>query len=153
LLSLPTSICRDDRSGGAPSGASGPLVEIANAIVHVYKDAFGRGPTKARARFADTDTLVVLLEDIMTVAERNLLELGEVTHVHEHRLFLQLALEDRKRVEVERILERRTLASVCGVDPTRDLAAEIFTLEPSVEARVELRTTEPLGQIPERQIG
>jgi uncharacterized protein YbcI len=133
-LSVPaTSIGRNGRSpSGESSDASGPLVEIANAIVHVYKDAFGRGPTKARARFAGPDTLVVLLEDIMTVAERNLLELGEVAQLRQQRLFLQLAIEDRKRVEVEKILERRIVASICGVDPTRDLAAEIFTLEPSV---------------------
>ena len=127
------SIGRNGRSpSGESSDTSGPLVEIANAIVHVYKDAFGRGPTKARARFAGPDTLVVLLEDIMTVAERNLLELGEVAQLRQQRLFLQLAIEDRKRVEVEKILERRTVASICGVDPTRDLAVEIFTLEPSV---------------------
>ena len=115
------------------SEANGPLVDIANAIVRVYKEGFGRGPTKARARFAGPDILVVLLEDIMTVAERNLLELGEIARVREQRLFLQLALEESKRSEVERILERRTRASVCGVDPTRDFAAEMFTLEPDLE--------------------
>lgn len=134
-LSLPAiSTDRYDRPAGGESAAPGaPLVDIANAIVRVYKDAFGRGPTKARARFAGPDVLVVLLEDIMTVVERNLIERGEVARVHEQRLFLQLALEDRKRSEVERLLERRTITSICGVDPGRDIAAELFTLEPSVE--------------------
>jgi len=130
-LSVPaTSIDREGRSSASePAGASGPLADVANSIVHLYKDAFGRGPTKARARFAGTDLLVVVLEDIMTVAERNLLELGEVARLHEQRLFVQLAIEDRKRSEVERILERSTVAAICGVDPIRDLAVEMFTLE------------------------
>lgn len=113
----------------APPTAS-PLLEIANVMVHLYKDAFGRGPSKARAQFSGSDTLVVLLEDMMTIAERQLVALGEHARVREQRLFLQLALEDKKRSEVERILRRRALACVSGTDPDRDLAAEVFLLEP-----------------------
>ena len=29
-----------------------PMLEISNAMVGLYKEAFGRGPTKARAQFA-----------------------------------------------------------------------------------------------------
>jgi len=82
--------------------APSPLLEIANVMVHLYKDAFGRGPTKARAHFSGSDTLVVLLEDMMTVAERRLVALGEDARVREQRLFLQLALEDQKRSEAAR---------------------------------------------------
>jgi uncharacterized protein YbcI len=117
------------RQDGESSATSTALVEIANAIVHLYKQAFGRGPTKAQARFSGSDVLVVLLQDNLTVAERNLLALGEYERVREQRLVLGLAFEDRKRSEVERILQRRTVASMCGIDPRRDLAAEIFTLE------------------------
>lgn len=113
----------------APPTAS-PLLEIANVMVHLYKDTFGRGPTKARAQLSGSDTLVVLLEDMMTINERQLVALGEHARVREQRLFLQLALDDKKRSEVERILKRRPLASVSGTDPERDLAAEIFLLEP-----------------------
>ena len=99
-------------------------------MVHLYKDAFGRGPSKARAQFSGSDTLVVLLEDMMTIAERQLVALGEQARVREQRLFLQLALEDKKRSEVQRILKRRALACVSGTDPDHDLAAEVFLLEP-----------------------
>lgn len=120
----------DPAADQAPNGYS-PLLEISNLMVRLYKEAFGRGPTKARARFSGADTLIVLLEDTMTVAERRLVALGEYARVREHRLFLQLAFEDRKRAEVERVLGRRTVASICGIDPQRDLAAEIFTLTPA----------------------
>ncbi len=74
-----------------------------------------------------------LLEDTLTVAERRLVALGEHERVREHRLFLQLTVEDLKRAEVERILSRRTIAAICGIDPSRDVAAELFTLAPAVE--------------------
>jgi uncharacterized protein YbcI len=77
------------------------LLDIANLMVHLYKDTFGRGPSKTRAQFSGSDTLVVLLEDMMTIAERQLVALGEPARVREQRLFLQLALEDKKRSEVE----------------------------------------------------
>ena len=106
-----------------------PLLDIANVMVRLYKEAFGRGPSKARAQFSGTDTLVVLLEDTMTVAERQLVALCEHHRAREHRLFLQLALQDVKRSEVERILRRRVLSCISGTDPDRDLAAEVFVLE------------------------
>ena len=115
---------------GATAPAPNSVLEIANAIVHLYKDAFGRGPTKSRAIFLGPDTLVVLLEDMLTAPERQLVELGEHVRVREQRLFLQLALEDSKRSEIERILTRRVLSCVSGTDPGRDLAAELFLLEP-----------------------
>jgi uncharacterized protein YbcI len=99
-------------------------------IVHQYKDAFGRGPTKARALFAGSDTLVVVLEDMLTVVERQLVALGEHGRVREQRLLLQLAGEDAKRSAVERILERRVVGSVAGTDPGHDLATELFMLAP-----------------------
>ena len=116
------------RSGEQAPTAASPLLEIANVMMHLYKDTFGRGPSKTRAQFAGSDTLVVLLEDMMTTAERQLLALGEPAQVREQRLFLQLALEDKKRSEVERILRRRAFACVSGTDPDRDLAVEIFLL-------------------------
>ena len=106
-----------------------PLLEVANVIVHLYKETFGRGPTKARAMFSGSDTLVVVLQDVMTVAERQLMALGEHSRVREQRLLLQLALEDRKRFEVQRILKRRVLACVSGADPDRNLAVEFFNVE------------------------
>ena len=65
-----------DGGPAAPTAAS-PLLEIANAMVHLYKVALGRGPTHARARFAGADLLVVVLQDTMTVSERRLAGMGQ----------------------------------------------------------------------------
>lgn len=111
-------------------GARSPMLEIANAMVRLYKDAFGRGPTKARALLAGPDILVVTLENSLTVAERNLVLLGEQERLRTARLFFQYSLEHEFRAIVEKILGRRTLAFVSGIDTQRDLAVELFTLEP-----------------------
>ena len=123
---------------GPHSGASvadrSPMLEIANAMVRLYKEAFGRGPTKARAQFAGQDTLVVILESSLTVAERNLVAMGEHRRLREERLFFQYALEDQFRTIVEEALGRRTLAFVSGIDAARDVAVEVFTLEPEEDS-------------------
>ena len=110
-----------------------PMLEISNAMVHLYKEAFGRGPTKARALFAGHDTLVVILENSLTVAERNLMAMGEDQRLREARLFFQYALEDQFRAIVEQALDRRTVAFVSGIDTRRDVAMEVFTLESDPE--------------------
>lgn len=106
------------------------MLEISNAMVRLYKEAFGRGPTKARAQFAGSDTLVVILESSLTVAERNLVAMGEHQRLREARLFFQYALEDQFRQIVEEALGRRTVAFVSGIDTGQDVAVEVFTLEP-----------------------
>jgi uncharacterized protein YbcI len=112
-------------------GVRSPMLEISNAMVRLYKEAFGRGPTKARAQFAGSDTLVVILENSLTVAERNLVAMGEHQRLREARLFFQYALEEQFRRIVEQALGRRTIAFISGIDTARDVAMEVFTLEPS----------------------
>ena len=116
--------------GGSAVVDRSPMLEIANAMVRLYKEAFGRGPTKARAQFAGQDTLVVILESSLTVAERNLVAMGEHQRLREARLFFQYALEDQFRAIVEQALGRRTVAFISGIDTHRDVAMEVFTLEP-----------------------
>jgi uncharacterized protein YbcI len=111
-----------------PAGTS--TLEIANAIVRSYKEILGRGLTKTRVLFAGADTLVVVLEDTMTVQERTLASLGEEQRLREYRLFLTSIAEDQFRTIVEGALERRILARVSGINIHRDVAMEIFTLEP-----------------------
>ena len=124
----------DERhEGSAMVADKSPMLEISNAMVRLYKEAFGRGPTKARAQFAGHDTIVVILESSLTVAERNLVAMGEHQRLREARLFFQYALEDQFRAIVEQALGRRTLAFISGIDTARDVAMEVFTLEPMAD--------------------
>lgn len=115
------------------STPTSPLLEISNAMVRLYKETFGRGPTHARARFAGPDTLVVLLQDTLTVSERRLAALGEHDRLREHRQLLRGMLDDEMRALVERILSRDSVALINGIDTHHDVAAEVFVLAPPGE--------------------
>lgn len=122
-----------DDDAGASIGAN-PLLVISNSMVHLYKTAFGRGPTLARARFAGADMLVVVLEDTMTLSERRLASLGQHERLRQHRLLLHDTVEDEMRSAVEAVLGRPTLALITGIDTHRDVAVETFLLGPSLSS-------------------
>lgn len=132
-------------SSGERGGGS-VLLQISNAVVRLYKDAFGRGPTKARAQFAGPDTLVVVLEDSMTVVERNLAAMGEHGRLRDARMFFQYALEEEFRAIIERSLGRRTVAFISGIDTRHDVSVEVFTLEPRVSSDADPGVQEVNGE-------
>jgi uncharacterized protein YbcI len=108
-----------------------PLQEISHAMVQIYKDQFGRGPTKVRTNFAGRDTIVCLLEHTFTPAERNLQSMGEHQRLREMRLFFQYAEEARFINPIERITGRRVRGFISGIDTNADIASEMFILEPN----------------------
>ncbi len=119
------------QNGASATTRQNLMLEISNAIVALYKEAFGRGPTKARAQFTGHDSLLVTLESSLTVAERNLVTMGEHRRLRETRLFLCYALEDQFRAVVEQALGRKTVAFATGLDTARDVTIKLFTLEPA----------------------
>jgi uncharacterized protein YbcI len=106
------------------------LQEITNSMVRLYKELFGRGPTKARTDYAGPDTLVVTIQNSLTSAERVMLDLGEHQRVREIRTFFQHAHEDDFKETIEQITGRKVWGFVSGTDTAQDVAAEIFYLEP-----------------------
>jgi uncharacterized protein YbcI len=106
------------------------LQEITNAMVRLYKELFGRGPTKARTNYAGPDTLVATIQNSLTAAERKMLDLDEHQRVREIRMFFQQANEAEFTGTVEEITGRKVWAFVSGFDTERDVAAEVFYLEP-----------------------
>jgi uncharacterized protein YbcI len=103
---------------------------VSNAMVKLYKEQFGRGPTKARTDFAGPDTLLCTLQDSLTPAERNLVKLGETQRLRDVRMFFQYASEDDFRETVEQITGRKVWAFVSGIDVCEDVSVEVFYLEP-----------------------
>jgi uncharacterized protein YbcI len=103
---------------------------VSNAMVRLYKEQFGRGPTKARTHFAGPDLLVSTLENSMTPAERNLVAMGEQQRLRDTRLFFQHAMEGEFRKAVEQLTGRRVRAFVSGMDIGQDVSTEVFYLEP-----------------------
>ena len=111
-----------------------PLKEISNAKVGIYKNYFGRGPTQARTHWAGEDTVVVLLEDTLTRAERNMVKMGEHQRLRDIRMFFQHASEDEFRGVIEEITGRKVRAFVSGIDTVQDVSSEVFYLEPVDES-------------------
>ena len=106
------------------------LQEVTNAMVRLYKELFGRGPTKARSSYAGPDTLLATIENSLTAAERNMLELNEHQRVRETRMFFQHASERDFVETVEQITGRKVRAFVSGVDTHRDVSSEVFYFQP-----------------------
>ncbi len=108
------------------------LAEISREMVRLYKEQFGRGPTKARTDFAGADTVICTLEDTFTPAERRLAEMGEHQRLRDTRLYFQHATNEQFCAAVEQALGRKVRAFISGVDTHEDVSAEIFYLEPAL---------------------
>ena len=104
--------------------------QLSREMVRLYKEQFGRGPTKARTEFAGPDALICTLEDSLTPAERRLAEMGEHQRLRDTRLYFQHATEAEFRGVVEKALGRPVRAFISGIDTNEDVSAEVFYLEP-----------------------
>jgi uncharacterized protein YbcI len=118
----------DARPADVAEGQSVQLA-ISNEMVRLYKEKFGRGPTKVRTNFAGPDVILTTLENSLTPAERNLVALGEHQRLRDTRMFFQYSTEGEFREAVERILDRKVWAFVSGIDTRTDVSTEIFYLE------------------------
>jgi uncharacterized protein YbcI len=97
----------------------------------VFKNQFGRGPTRARTHWAGDDTLVVVLEQTFTPAERNLAEMGQHERLRETRLYFQYATVKQFCEPIERLTGRKVRAFISGTDTMVDgLTTELFVLHP-----------------------
>ena len=99
-------------------------------MVRIYKEDFGRGPTRTVSHFVGPDAIICVLRDTMTRAEKRLVEIGEAERIRETRLALQHASAERFRQAVEEVTGRKVEAFVSGVDVDEDLSIEFFALEP-----------------------
>jgi uncharacterized protein YbcI len=131
-MAVPT---RDERHANV-------LMEVANAMVGLFKEQFGRGPTKARANWAGDDVLTVVLEDTLTPAEKNLVKLGEHQRLRDTRSFFQYSSVREFCEPIESITGRKVRAFSSGIDTAADgLSVETFVFYPAGQdgpSRIEL---------------
>jgi uncharacterized protein YbcI len=107
--------------------------ELSREMVRLYKDLFGRGPTKVKTEFAGPDTVICTLRESLTPAEKAMAQLGEHQRLRDTRTFFQHASEEKFRQTTERILGRRVEAFVSGTDTHEDVSSEVFYMEPRGE--------------------
>jgi uncharacterized protein YbcI len=116
-------------AGFAPTGKM--LSGISTAIVGLYREHFGKGPTKAKT-YALDDVVICVLRDGLTTVEKTLFDRGRADTVREVRSAFQDAVAERFTSAVEAVTGRRVVAfmSQAHVDP--DLAIEVFFLDDSL---------------------
>jgi uncharacterized protein YbcI len=111
------------------SGSGEILAEISKALVALYKEAYGRGPTKART-YISGDLVVCLLEGGFVRAEQTLRDAGRGDAVSDQREALQEVLRKRFVGIIEELTGRKVSTFISGVDLEAEMNAEVFVLEP-----------------------
>jgi uncharacterized protein YbcI len=109
------------------------LAAVSNAIVSLFSEYYGRGPTKAKTYMFD-DYVFTVLEDLLTTVERTLLSGGHGDLVRTVRLTFQEAVKDRFTEAVERAVGRRVVAYHSQITFDPPMGFEIFVLEPQAES-------------------
>ena len=110
-----------------------PRAIIANQIVHLYSEYYGRGPTKAKTYMVD-DLVVVVLEETFTAAERTIIANGDFDVVRLIRRRFQAAMKERFVDVIESVTGRRVRSFLSETDLERDIAVELFLLDPEDKA-------------------
>lgn len=103
------------------------LAAISNAIVKVYSDSYGRGPTKAKT-YAFDDYLLCVLEDILTTVEKTLVDKGEDALVRTVRLRFQETEARQFTSAVEQVTGRPVIAYHSQVTFHPPVGFEMFVL-------------------------
>lgn len=108
------------------------LLEISNAMVRLYKEQFGRGPATAYTRWAGDDVLITILEHTLTLAERNMVKMGEHQRLRDTRMCFQYATVREFCEPVELITGRKIRSFHSSIDTEMDgLSTEVFILHPA----------------------
>jgi uncharacterized protein YbcI len=112
--------------------AGGQLAEVSNAIVRIFRECYGRGPTKAKTYRFD-NYVVTVLEDILTTVEETLVKNGETDLVRRVRLTFQEAVSDRFTGAVAEIMGREVVTYHSQVTFDPPMGFEFFVLKPDAE--------------------
>jgi uncharacterized protein YbcI len=105
------------------------LAAVTNGIVKLFRDYYGRGPTKAKSYLLDDRILVCVLEETMTRVERTLVENGNGAKVRDVRLTFQEAMAPEFMKCVADALGRQVTAYHSQLTLEPDIGFEFFVLE------------------------
>lgn len=118
-----------------PKQAAAPLsggelnAAITREVVRIHTAAIGRGPRKSYS-FHSGDTLITVLLEVLTRAERNLVAYDEGKAVLAMRRLSQKAMEAEMKAAVARLTGRKVLAFMSDNHLDPDMAVQVFILAP-----------------------
>jgi uncharacterized protein YbcI len=105
---------------------------VSRAVVQIHRSHVGRGPTRAHA-FYRHDVVVVVLEDVLTPAERTLVEHGRRDTAMAARRALEQTMREELTAAVERITGARVRALMQDTQARPDISSLVFVLDRSVD--------------------
>jgi uncharacterized protein YbcI len=114
-------------------------LQLSNAIVALFKQYLGRGPSDCRT-YLEPDLVIVVLVGGYTPAERTLFEDGKWHDVRQARLAWQDSMEVRFIDTIERLTHRTVTAFLSANRQDPDLSVELFVLD-----------KRPLGEVASQQ--
>jgi uncharacterized protein YbcI len=117
------------------------LADISRALVQLYKECYGKGPTKARTYISE-NLVVCLLQGGFLKGEQTLRDAGRGDAVSEQREALQDVLRGRFVGTIEELTGRKVTSFISGVDLDSEMNAELFVLDP-----VEIDTGDELDAV------
>ncbi len=131
------AISPSDRPPRRPRVQAGPprtpgdvLTAISDGMVHLLKEFYGRGPTKAKSYYQD-DLVVCVLKGGFSRVEQTLLEGGRTQAVIQQRMEFQELMRDRFTDVVTRATGRPVIGFMSGNQQEPDLMCEVFILGPT----------------------
>jgi uncharacterized protein YbcI len=113
----------------------GARAALSNAIVALFKEFYGKGPTAAKTYFND-DWIFIVMENGLTRNEETLVAAGEHDMVRQYRMRFQEVMRERVCATVAELTGRevRTYHSQLLFDPVRTV--EMFLVaDPADDAR------------------
>jgi uncharacterized protein YbcI len=116
-----------DRVAGGELNAA-----VARAVVQIHRTYVGRGPTKAQA-FYRHDVVVVVLEDVLTTAERSLIADSRADVALAGRRALEAAMRDDLVAAVGGLTGARVRALMHDTQVEPDVSSVVFLLDRPVD--------------------
>lgn len=103
--------------------------DISTAVVGLYKEHYGEGPTRCRT-YLHPELVIVVLGGGYSAAEQTLLEAGKWYEVRQARLIWQDSMQAKFVDAIEELTRRKVAAFMSANRQDPDLAVEMFLLEP-----------------------
>jgi uncharacterized protein YbcI len=106
------------------------LTAVSDGIVALFKEFYGKGPTRAKTYY-DDDLVVCLLRGGFTRVEETLRDAGRGHDVILQRMAFQDVMRDRFEAVIQQATGRRVIGFMSGNQQDPDMLCEIFVLAPS----------------------
>jgi uncharacterized protein YbcI len=113
----------------ARTGHQSLAAQISTRMVRLLSLYTGRGPTKARTTI-DTNVVVVITDDALTTAERNLAAAGEIDAVKDTRRRFHKVMHADAVSMIEELTGRKVRVFLADCSPDANVQAHVFVLEP-----------------------